>query len=618
MRVAVYARKSTDEGDKHETAKSVTRQLESARAYAAGKNWTVCQEFVDDGISGAYDESRRPGLRSMLDAAAGHQFDVLVVAADDRLARDQWVQATILARLAKAKVRLVYYQESREVDLSGSVGKFLESVRSFGSEFFRESATRHMVDALKAKAKAGWVHGGVTYGYVNVRHAAHVGREINEPEAAVIRLIYERYAAGMPPSRIAQELNRRQVIGPAKTRGWRDGDWTKGLIRDILHRESYHGAMISTWDGERITVAQPHLQIIPDALWAQTRRLIAHQRAVYLRSTNGQVYGRPAVGIESSYLLTGMLLCYCGAAMTLRSSPTTGRRIFVYRCRSNISGRLRRNQRQLAQCQNTKPVPMALADQTILGLIERTMLRADVVAATIAECLRRLDPLRRSHERTVLEQDLARLTKEIGNLSQAIADGQPAGVILSEINTRDARRQAITAELERLNHAEALATLDLQDLENKIRTKLADFQGLAGRHIQQTRQILRLLIPDRLTMTPISTGYRFVGEGVLAPLLQGVLPNLSRVVTPAGFEPAISTLKGSGGEQHFHGLACLLPPSAAISPSVQRPVVADAPADCLDHELAGADPDETADHPDHARVSQRQAGQVWRQPRGFQ
>jgi hypothetical protein len=43
-------------------------------------------------------------------------------------------------------------------------------------------------------------------------------------------------------------------------------------------------------------------------------------------------------------------------------------------------------------------------------------------------------------------------------------------------------------------------------------------------------------------MTPISTGYRFVGEGVLAPLLSGVL---RRMVTPAGFEPAISTLKGS-------------------------------------------------------------------------
>src|SRR5258705_13649141 len=105
MRVAIYARKSTDEGDKHETAKSVTRQLESARAYAAEKNWPVVQEFVDDGLSGALDETRRPGLRALFLALESRALDVLVVAADDRLARDQWMAATILARLARAGVR---------------------------------------------------------------------------------------------------------------------------------------------------------------------------------------------------------------------------------------------------------------------------------------------------------------------------------------------------------------------------------------------------------------------------------------------------------------------------------------------------------------------------------
>jgi DNA invertase Pin-like site-specific DNA recombinase len=52
MTAAFYARKSTDQsGDQ----KSVTRQIEHARQFAATKGWTAPDHlvFVDDGISGA-------------------------------------------------------------------------------------------------------------------------------------------------------------------------------------------------------------------------------------------------------------------------------------------------------------------------------------------------------------------------------------------------------------------------------------------------------------------------------------------------------------------------------------------------------------------------------------
>jgi DNA invertase Pin-like site-specific DNA recombinase len=64
---AIYARKSTDQGAVADEAKSVTRQIEDATAYATRKGWIVPDSgvFVDDGISGAefasesYRESRR-------------------------------------------------------------------------------------------------------------------------------------------------------------------------------------------------------------------------------------------------------------------------------------------------------------------------------------------------------------------------------------------------------------------------------------------------------------------------------------------------------------------------------------------------------------------------------
>lgn len=189
---------------------------------------------------------------------------------------------------------------------------------------------------------------------------------------------------------------------------------------------------------------------------------------------------------------------------------------------------------------------MDLADRTILSLIESRMLRPDVVTGTIAECLRRTDPARREHERKRLEHEILALTREITNLTRAIALGQPPQALLSEVATREIRVRELQEAVARLTNAESLAQLDLQKLEAKLRAKLTDFQGLASRHVQQTRQILRLLVPGRFTMTPVEDHYRFKGEGLLAPLMHGILPsNSQKVVTPAGFEPAISTLKGS-------------------------------------------------------------------------
>ena len=55
MIAAIYARKSTEQNGVGDEEKSVTRQIEHAKAYAAKKGWAVAEDhiYVDDGISGA-------------------------------------------------------------------------------------------------------------------------------------------------------------------------------------------------------------------------------------------------------------------------------------------------------------------------------------------------------------------------------------------------------------------------------------------------------------------------------------------------------------------------------------------------------------------------------------
>jgi len=74
MIAAIYARKSTEQNGVADEAKSVARQTEHAKAYAAKKGWTVSDEHVytDDGISGA-EFVKRPGFIRLMNALSPTQ-----------------------------------------------------------------------------------------------------------------------------------------------------------------------------------------------------------------------------------------------------------------------------------------------------------------------------------------------------------------------------------------------------------------------------------------------------------------------------------------------------------------------------------------------------------------
>ena len=87
MTAAIYARKSTDQSRVSDEQRSVARQVEHARAYAARKGWHVLDEHVhvDDGISGA-EFANRPGfLRLMNTLKPRAPFQVLVMSEESRL-----------------------------------------------------------------------------------------------------------------------------------------------------------------------------------------------------------------------------------------------------------------------------------------------------------------------------------------------------------------------------------------------------------------------------------------------------------------------------------------------------------------------------------------------------
>jgi DNA invertase Pin-like site-specific DNA recombinase len=173
MIAAIYARKSTEQHVADE-AKSVTRQVENARAYAARLGWTVLPEHICiDDLEYVHGRSLTP--KNWLDKAMS-----AVQAAADEAHREQSSE-----RVHEAHVRL----HQRGAATSGRVFGYTNQ------DGF--SGTDHDGRPLRS----------------------HVERSVNPEEAAVVRRIFELYDSGEGLKRIAKLLTADGAVTPKHFRG---------------------------------------------------------------------------------------------------------------------------------------------------------------------------------------------------------------------------------------------------------------------------------------------------------------------------------------------------------------------------------------------------------------
>ncbi len=110
-RAALYLRVSTL--DQHPEA-----QLYDLRGMAAQRGFEIVQEYTDR-ISGA--RSKRPGLDQLMADARRGKFDVVLVAAFDRIARSVRHFLEVLDELTRLNIEFVSFREN--VDTGGPLGR---------------------------------------------------------------------------------------------------------------------------------------------------------------------------------------------------------------------------------------------------------------------------------------------------------------------------------------------------------------------------------------------------------------------------------------------------------------------------------------------------------------
>jgi len=151
--VGIYARVSTLD-------QNCEMQLADLRRYA-GQRFGCCQEYVDEGVSGA--QRRRPQLDALMRDARRRHFDVVLVWKFDRFARSLKHLIDSLEEFRALGINFVSYTEG--VDTTTPSGQLLFHVVGAVAQFER--------DLIAERVRAG------------MAHARAMGKRIGRPRAVV-------------------------------------------------------------------------------------------------------------------------------------------------------------------------------------------------------------------------------------------------------------------------------------------------------------------------------------------------------------------------------------------------------------------------------------------------
>lgn len=535
MKAAIYARYSSE----NQREASIEDQARNCERACSQHGFQITHRFDDQAMSGAKVD--RPGYLALLEAARQHEFDIIIVDEVSRLWRDQEEQWRAVKLLEFRGIHILGVSDGINTQAGGY--RLLLSIRGAMNEEARREVAWRTHRGQEGQARKGYNAGGRLYGYRNVpeyhpNEKDHLGRpvvvavrrEVEPEQAKWVLWIFERYAGGWVPRKIADELNKLGVSSPGSTwarkvarrcNGWAAsgiyGDQKKGF--GILFNPLYAGRYI--WnrtkrvinpetngrqhklrpESEWLVQEMPELRIVPEDLW---QRVQARRRR---EANEAAARGRHPGGPPARYLLSGFLRCgVCGGSYVMMN----GR---YYGCGTH-------KDRGSSICPNSKRIPRIVAEQKLLAGVKQKLLSPENIQLFRKELVKAIAAEERAERDDTRRRRLAQVEQEIANIVQAIKAGAYSQVLQAELARLEAEREKLS---EALKAPQAMQVLDLlPDAIEEYRKAIEQLEEFAREEndIETARELLRdRLGTDKIPVIPTHDGH-----------LEAELPPLNRVV----------------------------------------------------------------------------------------
>jgi len=322
VRVAIYTRKSTEEGLEQEF-NSLDNQRQCCEAYVksqCGEGWIALPERYDDaGFTGA--NTNRPGFQSLLQDIEAGKVDVICVYKIDRLSRSLLDFAKIIAFLEKHGTEFVAV--TQQFSTANSIGKLTLNILMSFSEFERQVISERTRDKMAATRKRGmWTGGHPPLGYDVVEKKLVV----NEAEAERVRQIFQLYLERRSLKAVVSEIRRRgwRQKATGRKRNNKANSFDPNTVSRLLKNPLFIGKVKSNgelYDGQ-------HQAIVSQETWDSVQDLLEVNRQ------NGGRQHRNKWGA----LLRGLIRCArCGEAFVHQYSSKGNARYHFYVCRTLLN-----------------------------------------------------------------------------------------------------------------------------------------------------------------------------------------------------------------------------------------------------------------------------------------
>lgn len=378
-RVCAYCRVSSDS---KEQLQSFNAQVEHYTAMIRkNPQWKFCGVYADEGISGTCRSKRDEFQRLIKDCESG-KVDMVITKSISRWARNTADSIEVIRKLKSLGIG-IYFEKENVNTLSAESELVLTILSSIAQEESISISKNNRWSCQKRFQNGEWVPSYLPYGYDMDAKGNII---IKEPEAQVVRRIFNDFLSGKGAYTIAKGLTED---GIATKRG--NSCWSEGTVRDILQNEKYAGDLLmqktfttdtipflrkrNKGQKQKYFIEDNHEPVISREQEEKVNKIIQYRKAQQKSSDTAKYNNR--------YPFSGRIICgECGQAFIRRT-------IFKNKPYQHIQWSCGRHIRDITQC-SMKAIKEEAVKQAYIQLFNKLKCNTNKILVPLLEGLKKI------------------------------------------------------------------------------------------------------------------------------------------------------------------------------------------------------------------------------------
>ena len=294
IRVAAYCRVSSSSADQ---LNSYATQIDYYTKLAKKKKaeWNLIEIFADEGISGMKAKNR-PEFQRMIRMCEMHQIDLIVTKSVSRFARNVKEALEYVRKLKLLGVGVIFEKEGINT-LSLGDEMLLNTFTAIAQEESKAISQNQRLSIVKRMDLGVYVDSNAPYGF-RLENKQLVEYE---PEAEIVRWVFQAYLRGMSTAEIAKDLSDRGVPTKNGKEKWKSSKISYMLsneryIGDCCYQKTFRGTTVpfkqskNRGEEDMYYATDTHAPIIEKDQFEKVQDLLQKRKEQFVKSTTQNIY----------------------------------------------------------------------------------------------------------------------------------------------------------------------------------------------------------------------------------------------------------------------------------------------------------------------------------------